>query len=368
MLTVTYNGVEYTCATAYKGDDSVRLVDENGVLIADFEGVQDFSLFTCVDEQGEQGYWSTCPREEYCYPILVGADGKSRKSSKEFDQLASLLDYSDILSAGPEEADTPSNWHKLGFGLAYIREGKLRNQPCDEGFLLNLTRPRSLVRTVQVLIRAEPDNPCGIWMRKNLVTAQDVDGKVKVTDSSSLWDNDEQWVQVLDENYQRATIRLTKTANATFNTLDSLPIFSTIASTSADAQTGNLTLEQRTQVENWDGSGSNISSLVGVRIGDGINKVRVSMMARLTTTANGSGTISCSTSIFKVDTNGDRTIEGAAICHLATNRSESQVISTIMDVKPGDFIFARFHKSDTTNEITLSGVNKATQMVVEAIG
>lgn len=45
MPIVTYNGNEYECATALKGADYIRLLDDTGCKIVSFEGVVDFSLF-----------------------------------------------------------------------------------------------------------------------------------------------------------------------------------------------------------------------------------------------------------------------------------------------------------------------------------
>ena len=70
MITVTYEGKEFICATAYKGSNYIKLLDEAGCKVADFEGVVDFSLFTI-----DGGEWQEEPACEYCHIPVVLPDG-----------------------------------------------------------------------------------------------------------------------------------------------------------------------------------------------------------------------------------------------------------------------------------------------------
>ena len=74
MPTLKYLEYSFDCTTAIKGDDYIRLLDENGVLIASFEGIADFSVFTLVN--GEYTA-PTAPGE--CYVAVIRDDGTIAK-------------------------------------------------------------------------------------------------------------------------------------------------------------------------------------------------------------------------------------------------------------------------------------------------
>ena len=63
MATVTHMNVDYSCATAIKGDDYIHLQNEEGQLTVIFDGISDFSSFSITD-----GDWTTVPQGDIAVP------------------------------------------------------------------------------------------------------------------------------------------------------------------------------------------------------------------------------------------------------------------------------------------------------------
>lgn len=82
MPIVHYGGNSYSCATALKGEDYIRLLDENNVLIVAFEKVANFSLFTI-----ESGEWAAPQPEKECPLVIRGSDGISRPSKMKLGDI-----------------------------------------------------------------------------------------------------------------------------------------------------------------------------------------------------------------------------------------------------------------------------------------
>ena len=55
MIKVTYEETVYECTRAVKGVNYIRLYDSSNSLVAAFEGVSDFSMFTIEDGEWETG-------------------------------------------------------------------------------------------------------------------------------------------------------------------------------------------------------------------------------------------------------------------------------------------------------------------------
>ena len=85
-MNVTYNSKTFACATAYKGTDYVRLVDSTGSVVAVFQGVQDFSLFTLTD-----GEWTNVPEASNCSLVVMSPDGSFHKSDSKARDVAKAL-------------------------------------------------------------------------------------------------------------------------------------------------------------------------------------------------------------------------------------------------------------------------------------
>lgn len=85
MATVTYNGETFSCVTALKGADYVHLLDSEGIMVAAFDGVEDFSLFTISD-----GDWTDPTPAHDCSIAVVGDDGVIRKGGHPCSMLSGL--------------------------------------------------------------------------------------------------------------------------------------------------------------------------------------------------------------------------------------------------------------------------------------
>lgn len=105
MATVTYLGESIDCATALKGDDYIHLLDENGCMIAAFDGVSDFGGFTITN-----GAWVSPVSHDECYLAVIREDGTLAKGGHK---------CSDI-SAGPAVAtDLPASGTALAADTIY---------------------------------------------------------------------------------------------------------------------------------------------------------------------------------------------------------------------------------------------------------
>lgn len=74
MATVTFLGESYECATALKGSDYVHLLNSEGDMVAAFDGVTNFELFSITG-----GSWKTPTAEGDCYLAVVKDDGTTGK-------------------------------------------------------------------------------------------------------------------------------------------------------------------------------------------------------------------------------------------------------------------------------------------------
>lgn len=82
MITVSCCGTSIECTTAIKGDTFIHLIDENGVLVAAFEGVTDFSLFSISG-----GSWTAADSINDCHIVVMRRDGTLARSSKKFSDV-----------------------------------------------------------------------------------------------------------------------------------------------------------------------------------------------------------------------------------------------------------------------------------------
>ena len=76
MPTLNYQDIYIDCDTAIKGEDYIHLLDENGVLIACFDGISDFSGFTL-----ENGSYVDPTEDHDCYIAVIRDDGTIGKGA-----------------------------------------------------------------------------------------------------------------------------------------------------------------------------------------------------------------------------------------------------------------------------------------------
>lgn len=82
-MLVSFGNIEYECSTALKGDNYVHLFDQNGAMVASFEGVSDFSGFTFLSG----GNWTYPDSIDDCYVAVIGEYGSIRKSPRKFSSI-----------------------------------------------------------------------------------------------------------------------------------------------------------------------------------------------------------------------------------------------------------------------------------------
>ena len=94
MPTLKYLGGSYRCATAIKGADYIRLLDENGMTVAAFDHIIDFSGFTL-----ENGSY-TAPTAVQERPVaVVRDDGAVGRSERRLCDLATADHTHEVLTA-----------------------------------------------------------------------------------------------------------------------------------------------------------------------------------------------------------------------------------------------------------------------------
>ena len=98
MPTLKYQGVSYDCATAIKGPDYIHLLDKNGVMVAAFDNITNFSSFTL-----ENGSYTSPTADNNCYLAVIRDDGTFGKGDHK---------CSDIPQTASDVGAAPA-----GFGL-----------------------------------------------------------------------------------------------------------------------------------------------------------------------------------------------------------------------------------------------------------
>ena len=86
MAKVTYKNLTYTCTTALKGADYVRLLDSTGTCIASFDGIKDFTEFTI-----SSGSWTTPTADNKCPVAVIRPDGSVAEGDHTCDEIGEAL-------------------------------------------------------------------------------------------------------------------------------------------------------------------------------------------------------------------------------------------------------------------------------------
>lgn len=99
MITVTYRDTPYVCHKAIKGDNYIHLLDASDGMIAAFDGITDFNLFTITN-----GEWTTPASDEECYIAIIREDGTVGKGGHKCSDVVPNARYKVTLTAAS------SNW------------------------------------------------------------------------------------------------------------------------------------------------------------------------------------------------------------------------------------------------------------------
>lgn len=130
MPTLKYQGVSYDCATAIKGPDYIHLLDKNGVMVAAFDNITNFSSFTL-----ENGSYTSPTADNNCYLAVIRDDGTFGKGDHKCSDIpqtaadvgaipyvnAESADYDmdAIIKSGVHCAAYSTNGNTLGTPAAY---------------------------------------------------------------------------------------------------------------------------------------------------------------------------------------------------------------------------------------------------------
>ena len=93
MPTLKYLGETFECTTAIKGSDYIHLLDENGVMVAAFDAISDFSGFTL-----ENGSYTSPTEDHSCAVAVIRDDGTIGKGSHSCEDIGAALN--EALAAG----------------------------------------------------------------------------------------------------------------------------------------------------------------------------------------------------------------------------------------------------------------------------
>ena len=94
MPTLKYLENSFECTTAIKGDNYIHLLDENGIMVAAFDSISDFSGFTL-----ENGSYSDPTADHDCYVAVIRDDGTIGKGGHRCCNIAATDHTHEALTA-----------------------------------------------------------------------------------------------------------------------------------------------------------------------------------------------------------------------------------------------------------------------------
>ena len=114
MITVTYCNKSYECATALRGANYIHLLDENGVMIAAFDGITNFVGFTISG-----GSWTVPASEGDCPVAVIREDGSIGKGTHKCSDIANLgVTYTVTL---PTTSGGEADWQSVDNGYQMVK-------------------------------------------------------------------------------------------------------------------------------------------------------------------------------------------------------------------------------------------------------
>ena len=244
------------------------------------------------------------------------------------------------------EEDTVEKWLELGTGVAYISNasnGFLTNKPNSAGYLLNMANNGSFV------------NQLFFSQAEHLRTYK------RAGSLSSGWYGNSNWLDV--DNIKPSAIRLYRTTDYTDipTTSCAFPPLYGMSSLAVDAQAGNLTFVNKTIAEYGDRTNQGVS---GVLVGEGITHIQVNASVYIENASN-AGTLY---SLFLCrERNGTISRTAATRQGIAAANKSTIVLSTMMPVEEGDFIYLMGWKGYADRATNVLCSYTGTQMTVSAV-
>lgn len=104
MPALKYLDGSYDCATAIKGPDYIRLLDENGVMVATFDNITDFSGFVL-----ENGSYTSPTADHDCHVAVVRDDGTIGKGGHPCADIGTALTTASAAAAAAAKAQSTAD-------------------------------------------------------------------------------------------------------------------------------------------------------------------------------------------------------------------------------------------------------------------
>ena len=100
MPTLKYLGEPFVCTTAIKGDDYIHLLDDNGVMVAAFDAITDFSAFTL-----ENGSYVSPTADHSCKVAVIRDDGTIGVGGHTCEDIGNAVPKTRKVNGKPLSAD-----------------------------------------------------------------------------------------------------------------------------------------------------------------------------------------------------------------------------------------------------------------------
>ena len=117
MPILKYLGDSYDCATAIKGPDYIHLLDKNGVMVAAFDNITNFSGFTI-----ENGGYTSPTADNNCYLTVTRDDGSFGKGDHKCSDISAALEAANNAAPalerakflqGPAASVSSKGWYRI---------------------------------------------------------------------------------------------------------------------------------------------------------------------------------------------------------------------------------------------------------------
>ena len=109
MPTLKYLGETFDCTTAIKGDNYIHLLDDNGVMVAAFDAITDFSGFTL-----ENGSYVSPTADHSCRVAVIRDDGTIGVGSHTCEDIGNAVPKTRKVNGKPLSADVNLTAEDLG--------------------------------------------------------------------------------------------------------------------------------------------------------------------------------------------------------------------------------------------------------------
>ena len=104
MPTLNYLGGSFACATAIKGDNYIHLLNADGVMVAAFDNITDFSGFLL-----ENGSYTSPTADHDCHVAVIRDDGTIGKGGHPCADIGTALTTASAAAAAAAKAQSTAD-------------------------------------------------------------------------------------------------------------------------------------------------------------------------------------------------------------------------------------------------------------------